>query len=147
MLNQNLVGKYQSLFFFLIILQVIILKPSVSCHCWGVGGGKEFFNTHFLMSLSFPLFTFVYSKLISVALYDLIHRHYIFMHACMLSHSSCIQLWDSMDCSLPGSSVHGDSPSKNTGVSCHALLQGIFLTQGMNPSLLWFLHCRKIFYQ
>ena len=31
---------------------------------------------------------------------------------------------------LPGSSVHGDSPGKNTGVGCHALLQGIFLTQG-----------------
>ena len=28
------------------------------------------------------------------------------------------------------------SPGKNTGVSCHALLQGIFLTQGSNPSLL-----------
>ena len=23
-----------------------------------------------------------------------------------------------MDCSLPGSSVHGDSPGKNTGVGC-----------------------------
>ena len=31
---------------------------------------------------------------------------------------------DPMDCSPPGSSVHGDSPGKNTGVSCHALLQG-----------------------
>ena len=28
--------------------------------------------------------------------------------------------------SPPGSSVHGDSPGKNTGVSCHSLLQGIF---------------------
>ena len=28
-----------------------------------------------------------------------------------------------MDCSLPGSSVHGDSPGKNTGVGCHPLLQ------------------------
>ena len=35
-----------------------------------------------------------------------------------------------MDCSPPGSSVHGDSPGKNTGVDCHALLQGIFPTQG-----------------
>ena len=35
----------------------------------------------------------------------------------------------------PGSSVHGDSPGKNTGVGCHALLQGIFLTQGLNPGL------------
>ena len=40
-----------------------------------------------------------------------------------------------MDCCLPGSSVHGDSPGKNTGVDCHALLQGIFLTQGSNPDL------------
>ena len=32
------------------------------------------------------------------------------------------------------------SPGKNTGVSCHALLQGIFPTQGLNPCLL---HCRK----
>ena len=28
-----------------------------------------------------------------------------------------------------------DSPDKNTGVGCHALLQGIFLTQGSNPCL------------
>ena len=30
----------------------------------------------------------------------------------------------------------GDSVGKNTGVACHALLQGIFLTQGLNPHLL-----------
>ena len=42
-----------------------------------------------------------------------------------------------------GPSVHGDSPGKNTGVSCHALLQGIFPTQGSNPGLL---HCRWILY-
>ena len=40
-----------------------------------------------------------------------------------------------MDCSLSGASVHGDSPGKNTGVSSHALLQEIFLTQGSNPGL------------
>ena len=40
-----------------------------------------------------------------------------------------------MDCSMPGSSVHGDSPGKNTGVGCHFLLQGIFPTQGSNPGL------------
>ena len=34
-----------------------------------------------------------------------------------------------MDCSLPDSSVHGDSSGKNTGVGCHACLQGIFPTQ------------------
>ena len=29
-----------------------------------------------------------------------------------------------------------DSPGKNTELDCHALLQGIFLTQGSNPCLL-----------
>ena len=51
-------------------------------------------------------------------------------------------LWP-MDCSPPGSSVHGDSPGKNTGVGCHALLQGIFPTQKSNPGLP---HCRWILY-
>ena len=36
-----------------------------------------------------------------------------------------------------------DSPGKNTGVSYHSLLQGIFLTQGLNLELL---HCRQILY-
>ena len=45
-----------------------------------------------------------------------------------------------MDYGPLGSSVHGDSPGKNTGVDCHALLQGIFLTQGSNPCLLCLLH-------
>ena len=48
-----------------------------------------------------------------------------------------------MDYRLPGSSVHGNSPGKNTGVGCHALLPGIFPTQGSNPSLP---HCRQILY-
>ena len=34
----------------------------------------------------------------------------------------------------------GISPGKNTGVDCHALLQGIFVTQGLNPGLLQLLH-------
>ena len=49
-----------------------------------------------------------------------------------------------MDCSPPGSSVHGNSPGKNTGVGYHALLQGVFPTQGLNPGLLhfgWILYC------
>ena len=35
---------------------------------------------------------------------------------------SCLTLCDPMGYSLPGSSVHGDSPGKNTGVGSHALL-------------------------
>ena len=33
-----------------------------------------------------------------------------------------------------------DSPGKNTGVGCHALLQGVFPTQGSNPSALCLLY-------
>ena len=47
----------------------------------------------------------------------------------------CPTRCDPMDCSPPGISVHGHSPGKNTGVGHHALLQGIFPTQGSNPRL------------
>ena len=53
----------------------------------------------------------------------------------------CPTLCHPMDCSWPGSSVHRDSPGKNTGVGCCALLQGIFPIQGSNPGLP---HCRQI---
>ena len=62
---------------------------------------------------------------------------------CVLQSLSPVQLCDTMDCSPTGSSVLGDSPGKNTGVGCHALLQGIFPTQASNPGLL---HCRRIPY-
>ena len=58
----------------------------------------------------------------------------------VLVAQSCPTLCDPMDCSPPDSSVHGDSPGKNIGVGGHALLQGIFPTQGTNPSLLFLLH-------
>ena len=35
------------------------------------------------------------------------------------------------------------SPGNSTRMGCHALLQGIFLTQGWNPGLL---HCRPLLY-
>ena len=38
-------------------------------------------------------------------------------------------LCEPMDC------VHGDAPGKNTGVGCHAILQGVFKAQGLNPGL------------
>ena len=56
---------------------------------------------------------------------------------------SCPTFWDPMDCSLPGSSVHGIFPGKSTGVVCHFLLQGIFPTQGSNPGLQ---RCRQTLY-
>ena len=71
---------------------------------------------------------------------------YKFLCACMLSRFSHIWLFlilcDAVDCSLPGFSARGDSLGKNTGVGCQALLQEIFLTQGLNPCLLCLLHWR-----
>ena len=64
---------------------------------------------------------------------------------CLVAQS-CLTLFDPMDCSPTGFSDHEDFPGKNTGVVCYALLQGIFLTQGLNLSLLWLLHCRWILY-
>ena len=52
----------------------------------------------------------------------------------------CLTRCDPLDRSPPGSSVPEDSPGKNTGVGCHSLLQGIFLTQGLNLSLLYHLY-------
>ena len=49
-----------------------------------------------------------------------------------------------MYCSLPGSSVHGDSPGKNTRVGRLFLLQGIFLTRESTWGLP---HCTWILYQ
>ena len=54
----------------------------------------------------------------------------------MLSRFSCVRLCNPMGRSLPGSSVLGILQAKKTGVGCHALLQGIFLTQGSNQHLL-----------
>ena len=54
----------------------------------------------------------------------------------------CLTLCNPMDCSPQSSSVHGIFPSNNTGAGCHFHLQGIFMTQGLNPRLLNLLHCQ-----
>ena len=59
------------------------------------------------------------------------------MWACSVAQS-CLTLCDSMDytCQVPLSLEF----SKNTGVGCHFLLQGIFPTQGLNLHLFRLLH-------
>ena len=62
--------------------------------------------------------------------------HRMNLRALMLFHGHCVcsvtqscpTLCDPLDCSLPGLLCPWDSPGKNTGVACHFLLQGIFLT-------------------
>ena len=45
----------------------------------------------------------------------------------------CLTLCDPMDCGPPGSSVHGDSPGRNTRVGCQALLQVNLPNPGIEP--------------
>ena len=56
---------------------------------------------------------------------------------------SCQNPCDPMYCNLPGSSVHGISPGKNTGVGGHFLLQRILPNQDQSWVLL---HCGQILY-
>ena len=51
---------------------------------------------------------------------------------CDMLLPSCPILCNPTDCSPPGFSIYGDSPGKNAGVACHALLQRIFLAKGSN---------------
>ena len=61
---------------------------------------------------------------------------------CVYRLLNCVQLCNSMDCSLPGSSGVG----KNTGVGCHFLLQGIFPAWGSNLHLCVPCICRWVLY-
>ena len=56
----------------------------------------------------------------------------------------CLTFCDPMDYTRQAPWSPWDSPGKNTRVGCHSLLQGIFLTQRLNPGLL---HCRLILYR
>ena len=96
---------------------------------------------HFFLSYKSFLCSHIYHSLIASGLW-IIKELFLFLrykeiYPCFLL---CLvtrlgpTLCHPMDCSLPGSSVHGDSPDKNTGVGCHAFLQGIFPTQGMFSS-------------
>ena len=75
-------------------------------------------------------------------LWTYVHLAYRGCVLCLVTQL-CPTRCDPMDCSPPGSSVHGDSPGKNTGVGCHTFFQGIFPTQGTNPGLP---PCRQVLY-
>ena len=81
------------------------------------------------MSLLYPCFL---TLIIKINLYSYVCIGYILFNisasisnavCAVLVAQSCLTLCDPTGCS------HGDSPGKNTGVGCHALLQGIFPTQ------------------
>ena len=69
------------------------------------------------------------------------------MHACIYFTYACMH-----ECSVvsvmsePRLLCPWGSPGKNIGMVYHSFLQGIFLTQGLNPHLLHFLNGRRILY-
>ena len=92
------------------ILEPVWGLKSWFCHCitvslWGV--------IYFLCASVSSLIKWGISKYLCLVI---IHG------ACAKSLQSCATLWYAMDCSLPVSSVHGDSPGKTSGVGCCALL-------------------------
>ena len=95
----------------------------------------SFFQVLLLLDLSHSFFSFS----------AIHHLPFLYLHVCMCAEllQLCPTLCDPMDCSPPGSSIHGDSTGQNIRVGCHALLHGIFPTQGSNPGLP---HCRQILY-
>ena len=72
-----------------------------------------------------------YSQVLGIKMWALVR--------CMLSLFSYVPLCDPMD-PTGQAPLSMDSPDKNTGVGCQALLQGIFPTQGSNPCLWRLLH-------
>ena len=86
----------------------------------------------FFFFFFFLIFGWNYTFLIASVTTSVIHP----VCMCAKSLQPCLTLCDPMDCSTPGSSVHRESPGKNTGMGCHVLLQGFFLAQGLNQSLM-----------
>ena len=56
-------------------------------------------------------------------------------HVCVLSRFSHVRLSVTLWTIAHQATRPWDSPGKNTGIGCHVLLQGIFLTQGSNQHL------------
>ena len=65
-------------------------------------------------------------------------------HASTLNHFSCVWLFVTLWTVVHKLLCPWDSPGKNTGVGCQALLQEIFQTQGLNPCLLRLLHWQAV---
>ena len=111
-----------------------------------------------ILDFFFSLDTFLKVKVTGLVVNSAQHRGKV---AIRLTLGSCLELLvdygccavlslsvmsdscDPMDFNPPGSSVLGDSPGKNTGVDCHAFLQGVFPNQELNPGLPY---CRWILY-
>ena len=97
---------------------------------------RIFYNKHF------TYFVYYFTSLLKMLRRKKTNHCWVFYTETLVTQS-CPTLWDPMNCRPSGSSLHGDSPGKNTGMGCHDL-QGIFLTQ---VSYGGFPHYRQILYR
>ena len=87
----------------------------------------------------------------NVCYIDFTFIHCGWLYVLCLVAQSCPTLCNPTDCSPLGFSAHGDSPGKNTGVGCHALLQRQYnCSQLLNPTfpvreLYIFIYCQVNF--
>ena len=101
-----------------ISLHTHYFAPPLDVYCCGT-----LFCTGF-MSIYLYLFIQYWERLDGQASEDMMHTY-------VLSHFSCV--WLCVTLQPARLLCPWDSPGKNIGVGCHALLRGIFLTQGSNP--------------
>ena len=104
--------------------------------------GNRFFLTGFRRSQPWrePVFRFLASRTMQPQIL-IVSAIQLMLRAKSLQ--SCLTLWDSMDCSPPGSSVYGILQAR---ILEYAHLQGMFPTQGSNQCHLQLLHCKWILY-
>ena len=101
-----------------------VLGSKQQCDCWNNGGTR-------LLSLPCPS----------------CETSFLLPHldVCVCAHSlSCVCLSVTLWTIAPRLLCPWDSSGKNTGVDCHALLQGIFPTQGSSPHLLCLLQAGSL---
>ena len=112
---------------------------------WNLGRGSSseriHLNVHsisaeaFLPHVSLPAHQYLFFWWLNKIIYVYTHTH---VYVCCLF--SPVRLFVTYGLYPTRLLCPWDSPGKNIGVGCHALLLGIFLTQGLNPCLLWLLH-------
>ena len=116
------------------MIQIYIYGIHIFTKCTFIFYKNVFFFRFFSIIGYYKILTIVPYAIQSVLLFT------YFIYVLVLSHFSHVRLSRPFVLYPTRLLCPWGSPGKNTGVSCHALLQGIFPTQGSNQHLLCFLH-------
>ena len=144
-LNHKVVGDittYTCLVIFRFPINIVLICVQLFVTAWTVAHwaplSLEFSRQEYWSGLSFPFPGIFSTQGLKLYLLHLLNWQADSLPLCHLgspsqrcaccakSFHSCLTLCNLLDCSPLGSSVHRDSPGKNTGVGCHALHQWIF---------------------